>query len=56
MSAILILLWIVIALATGRSAANRHRSQWGGILFGLCLGPLALALVMLSHSAERIAK
>jgi hypothetical protein len=40
-------LWLVLALITGRKAADRGMSQWGGILFGLILGPLGLAIVLL---------
>lgn len=41
------IVWLVIALVTVRQAADRGRSQWGGILFGMLLGPLGLAIVML---------
>jgi len=38
---------VFMALATGRAAADRGRSQWGGIWFGLILGLLGLSIVML---------
>jgi hypothetical protein len=41
------LIWVIIALVTGRKAADRGMSQWGGILLGLILGPLGLAIVLL---------
>ena len=40
-------IWLVLALITGRKAADKGISQWGGILLGLLLGPLALAIVLL---------
>jgi hypothetical protein len=46
------LVWIVLALITGRKAADRGMSQWGGILLGLILGPLALAIVLLMPSRK----
>lgn len=41
------LIWLVIALVTGERAKQHDLSQWGGILFGLLLGPLGLAIVLL---------
>jgi hypothetical protein len=40
-------IWIIIALITGRKAADKGISQWGGILLGFILGPLGLAIVLL---------
>jgi hypothetical protein len=42
--------WLVLALITGRKAADRGMSQWGAILLGLILGPLALAIILLMPS------
>lgn len=44
---------VFLALATGRAAADRGRSQWGGIWFGLILGLLGLSIVMLLGPARR---
>jgi hypothetical protein len=40
-------LWFLLAFVTGRLAASRGMSQWGGILFGWLLGPVALAVIWL---------
>jgi hypothetical protein len=45
-------IWLIIALATGAQADKRGMSQWGGILLGLILGPLGLAIVLLMPSRK----
>jgi hypothetical protein len=47
MVVILSIVYIIIIFSTGRQAANRGMSQWGGILLGILLGPLGLAIVLL---------
>ena len=54
MITVLALARVAVALATGRAAADRGRSQWGGIWFGLILGLLGLSIVMLMAPAPGI--
>jgi hypothetical protein len=41
------LIWLLIARLTADAAKRRGRSRSGGLLFGLILGPLGLAIVLL---------
>jgi hypothetical protein len=41
------LIWLVVAPLTADAAARRRMSRWGGLLLGLLLGPLGLAIVLL---------
>lgn len=49
-----VLIWLLIALGAGCVAANKGRSQWGGILLGLILGPLGLAIALLMREGPAL--
>lgn len=43
----LIVLYGAIVWGSGRAAMRRGMSYWGGVLLGLILGPLGLAILLL---------
>lgn len=49
--------WLSLAIVTAGLAEQKHRSRWYWFLWGLLLGPLATALVVVwpSRAADRTA-